>query len=67
MTARFRRALKIRVILLEAEQSSVADRVDALLEEMADRQKRLRNFRELLLNSGKPANSTWLPAQGGGR
>jgi hypothetical protein len=68
MTARFRRALKIRVALLEGKQSSAADRVDGLLAEMADRQQCLRRFRELLLRAGEPVNSTWLePATNEGR
>jgi hypothetical protein len=68
MRPNLRRALKIRVLLLEAEQRSAADHIDGLRAEMVDRQQRLRRFRELLLRAGEPVNSTWLePATNEGR
>jgi hypothetical protein len=74
MAPRLLRALEIRIFALEGEQAAAAAeyealdlRADTILAGIADRQQRLRGFRELLLNNGKPANSTWLPEQGGGR
>jgi hypothetical protein len=59
VTLSLRRALKIRVLLLEAEQNAAAEeheslwlRGKAVLNEMQERQQRLEGFRHLLASGG---------------
>ena len=56
-----RRALEIRVAMLEEEQASdrsefdqLYERSDDLLVQISERQQRLRRFREILLADGEP-------------
>jgi hypothetical protein len=57
LSASWRRALQIRLEALEAEQSAAAAEIEALYQrsnkltlEVLERQQRLRQFREILLN-----------------
>ena len=70
-----RRAIAIRIAALVAEQAATKAAIElggptyersAPLQEMRERQERLRGFRELALNSGEPDSGTWLPQAGEG-